>query len=150
MFIRYTATDSAERNDMQLYITNGLDFTAVPELVAVTGAPFVFTFTPSLQRPRSRGKLTLASTDPTVQPTLTLNYLADPEDMQRMVEGVRSPGRSGRHRRSERSPSAPVILTDEMVASDAAVEGYLRETVGTIFHPVAQLGWDRTAIRARW
>jgi choline dehydrogenase len=144
VFIRYTATGSAERNDMQLYITNGLDFTAVPELVEVTGSPIVFTFTPSLQRPRSRGKLTLASADPTVQPTLVLNYLADPEDMRRMVEGVRIAWEIGKAPAIQAFAERAVLLTDEQIASDAAVEAYLRENVGTIFHPVgtARMGPD--------
>jgi choline dehydrogenase len=147
VFIRYTATGSAERNDMQLYITNGLDFTAVPELVAVTGSPIVFTFTPSLQRPHSRGTLKLASADPTVQPTISLNYLADSEDMRRMVEGVRIAWEIGKDPAIRQYAERPVILTDEMVASNAAVEGYLRETVGTIFHPVstARMGPDGDA-----
>jgi choline dehydrogenase len=103
-----------------------------------------------LQRPRSRGTLTLASTDPAVQPTLTLNYLSDPEDMRRMVEGVRLAWKIGKSPKIRAFAERPVILTDEMVASDAAVEGYLRETVGTIFHPVgtARMGpeGDRMAV----
>jgi choline dehydrogenase len=147
VFIRYTATGSAERNDMQLYITNGLDFTAVPELVAVTGSPIVFTFTASLQRPHSRGTLKLASADPTVQPIIALNYLTDPEDMRRMVEGVRIAWEIGKDPAIRQYAERPVILTDEMIASDAAVEGYLRDTVGTIFHPVstARMGPDGDA-----
>jgi choline dehydrogenase len=136
VFVRYTARGSAERNDMQLYITNGLDFTAVPELVAITESPIVFTFTASLQRPRSRGRLTLASTDPAVQPTLALNFLDDPEDMRRMVEGVRIAWEIGRSPAIRAFAERAVILTDELVASDQAVEAYLRDTVGTIFHPV--------------
>jgi choline dehydrogenase len=144
VFVRYTATGSAERNDMQLYITNGLDFTAVPELVAITGSPIVFTFTPSLQRSRSRGRLTLASADPSVQPTIALRFLDHPEDMRRMVEGVRLAWRLGRSPAIRAFAERAVILTDELVASDQAVEGYLRETVGTIFHPVgtARMGPD--------
>jgi choline dehydrogenase len=144
VFIRYTAAGSAERNDMQLYITNGLDCTAIPGLEEVTGAPIVFTLSPSLQRPRSRGKLALASADPHVQPTLTLNYLADLEDMRRMVEGVRLAWEIGKTPAISAFAERLVILTDEMIASDAAVEGYLRETVGTIFHPVstARMGPD--------
>jgi choline dehydrogenase len=144
VFVRYTATGSNELNDMQLYITNGLDFTAVPELVAITGSPIVFTFTVSLQRPHSRGRLTLASADPTVQPTLVLNFLDNPEDMRRMVEGVRLAWQIGRSPSIREFAERAVILTDGMVASDEAVEGYLRETVGTIFHPVgtARMGPD--------
>jgi choline dehydrogenase len=144
VFVRYTATGSTEKNDMQLYITNGLDFTAVPELVAITGSPIVFTFTPSLQRPRSRGRLALMSPDPRVQPAIQLNYLDDPEDMRRMVEGVRIAWRIGRSPAIRAFAERAVILTDELVASDEAVQGYLRETVGTIFHPVgtARMGPD--------
>jgi choline dehydrogenase len=110
----------------------------------VTGSPIVFTFTPSLQRPHSRGTLKLASADPTVQPIITLNYLADPEDMRRMVEGVRISWELGKDPSIRAFAERPVILTDEMVKSDVAVEGYLREMVGTIFHPVgtARMGPD--------
>jgi choline dehydrogenase-like flavoprotein len=43
----------------------------------------------ALVLPISTGELVLTSTDPTVQPRLTYNYLADPFDRQRLRDGVR-------------------------------------------------------------
>src|SRR5215469_10422010 len=50
---------------------------------------------PALQRPRSRGRLTLHSTSPDDQPTVQLNYFADPQDMRRMLDGMRCNGGGG-------------------------------------------------------
>jgi choline dehydrogenase len=144
VFLRYTAAGSDEFNDMQLHIINGRDFTTDPEILQLAGSPFVFMFLPSLQRPRSRGRLALASPDPCVQPTIVLNYLADPEDMRRMIEGVRLAWTAGRSPAIAAFTERAVILTDEAVASDEAMEAYLRDTVGTTFHPVgtARMGPD--------
>ncbi|MGB0798470.1 MAG: GMC family oxidoreductase, partial [Planktomarina sp.] len=40
-------------------------------------------------RPRSRGQITLNSTDPFAKPRLDFNYLAHPKDLQEIVEGVK-------------------------------------------------------------
>ena len=139
-----TATGASERHDMQLYLFNSRDHSAFPERVAFIGSPIAFSLLASLQRPRSRGKLTLATTDPHVQPTLTLNYLSDPEDMRRMVEAVRIAWEIGKSPAIQAFVERAVLLTDEMVASDTAVEAYLRQMVSTIFHPVgtARMGPD--------
>ena len=42
-----------------------------------------------LNHPRSRGSVTLASADPRSAPIIDLNLLAAPEDMDRLVQGVR-------------------------------------------------------------
>lgn len=148
--LRYTAAGSDEFNDMQLHMIRVRDVTAVPEILQLAGAPNVFMLMPALQRPRSRGRLALASPDPHVQPTITLNYLSDPEDMRRMVEGVRLGWKVGRSPAIRAFAERAVILTDEMVESDEAVEAFLRDTVSTIFHPVgtARMGpdGDETAV----
>ena|SRR5579859_3933166 len=42
-----------------------------------------------LLKPRSRGRVTLASRDPQVAPRIDVNLLADPRDVASMVEGIR-------------------------------------------------------------
>ena len=82
--LRYTATGSNDRNDMQILQSSfsspmggdplegeGIRFTCVLELAV--GA----------------GELKLASTDPHVQPALNYRYLEEPWDRERMREGVR-------------------------------------------------------------
>ncbi|MFD4322915.1 GMC family oxidoreductase, partial [Streptomyces sp. NPDC058548] len=48
-----------------------------------------FTIGPAVTRPSSRGRLTLASADPTVHPLIDPAYLTDPADIDVLVEGVR-------------------------------------------------------------
>ena len=60
-----------------------------------SGGPFPPEFPPplvvarALQRPRSRGRLRLRSAYPLEQPDIQVNYFDDPEDMRRMIDGVR-------------------------------------------------------------
>ena len=82
--LRYTATGSSDRNDMQILQSSfsspmggdplegeGIRFTCILELAA------------------GSGELKLASTDPHEQPLLDYRYLQEPWDRERLREGVR-------------------------------------------------------------
>jgi choline dehydrogenase-like flavoprotein len=134
--IRHTAPGSDEWNDMQLFMISQADLTEIPDLMALAGAPMIFAVGVALQRPRSRGRLSLTSPDPRTQPRIELNYLEHPEDMRRMVEGIRLAWRVAQWPAIARHAERIAILTEDMVASDEFVEGYLQMAVNTIFHPV--------------
>jgi choline dehydrogenase-like flavoprotein len=142
--IRFTAPGSAEWNDMQLYMFSQADLTEIPAVLALVGAPVVFAVGATLQRPRSRGRISLISSDPRTQPLIELNYLDDPEDMRRMVEGVRLAWRVAQWPAIARHAERVAILTEEMVASDEVLQGYLQMAVSTLYHPVgtARMGPD--------
>ncbi len=87
-----------------------------------------------LMQGNSRGEITLASADPAVAPVLDYNYLDDPEDLRRLREAMRLAARivaSGPYRAigAERS-----ILSDALLASDAALDQHLRTHCGTSIH----------------
>jgi choline dehydrogenase len=84
------------------------------------------------------------SSDPRAQPRIELNYLDHPEDMRRMVEGIRLAWRVAQRPAIARHAERVAILTEEMVASDEFVQGYLQMAVNTIYHPVgtARMGPD--------
>jgi choline dehydrogenase len=141
--IRYTAAGSDEFNDMQMYVLELFDPNLSPGLVLDLPVPSI-SIVPGLQRPRSRGRLRLRSANPNVPPLIDLNYLADPEDMRRMADGVRIAWRL-----MHEGPLAPMLkefvnLTTEVVNSDSALETFVRENCTTIFHPVgtAKMGPD--------
>jgi choline dehydrogenase len=100
--------------------------------------------TPGLQRPRARGRITLQSADPTVPAVIDLNYLRDPEDLRRMVEGVRIAWRLMNSSRFAPYVQDFVNITPEIVASDSAAADYVRNNCGTIYHPTttAKMGPD--------
>jgi choline dehydrogenase len=133
--IRYTAAGSDEFNDMQMYIFEQFASDLAPGLALDLPLPSV-SVVPGLQRPRSRGQIRLRSANPDVPPQIDLNYLDDPEDMRRMVDGIRIAWRL-----MHEGPLAPMIkefvnLTPEVVNSDSALKTFLRDNCSTIFHPV--------------
>ncbi len=88
-----------------------------------------------LLRPKSRGSVTLASSDPFQAPRIDPNFLDDPDDVCRMVRGFRivrdiakqSPLARFGGKEHVRSASA---------ATDAEIEQFIRTYSDTIYHPV--------------
>jgi choline dehydrogenase len=141
--VRYTAGGSGEFNDMQLYVLNFFDRSLAPGFAEDLKFP-ALALAPGLQRPRSRGRVSLESKDPDVPPQIDLKYLEDPEDMRRMIEGVRIAWRlmNSQHLR----PYMKEIndLGPEAIDSDEAIAAFVRANCGTIYHPVgtARMGPD--------
>lgn len=88
-----------------------------------------------LLQPKSRGRLTLASTDPLAPPAIDPAFLSDPDDVQRLVRGFKlmrgllsqpAIAQLG-GRESARSAGA---------VSDAQIEAFIRAHADTIYHPV--------------
>jgi choline dehydrogenase-like flavoprotein len=88
-----------------------------------------------LLRPRSRGSVTLASADPMAAPLIDPNFLADPDDVARLVRGFKlmreilSQPALARYEPREFASSAAA-------QTDAQIEQFIREHADTIYHPV--------------
>ncbi|MGB0061369.1 GMC oxidoreductase, partial [Candidatus Binatus sp.] len=67
---------------------------------------------------------------------IELNYLADPEDMRRMADGVRLAWRLMHDGPFAATLKDFVNLTGEVVNSKPALETFVRDNCSTIFHPV--------------
>ncbi|XP_066966829.1 glucose dehydrogenase [FAD, quinone]-like [Macrobrachium rosenbergii] len=101
-----------------------------------------FTLGPYVSRPRSRGSVTLASSDPNVPPLIDPNYLADPNDIKILFRGIQ---------KCMEIANTPA-LRDEFGArfNDNVVPGcehvvfgsyaywecFIRQLAATAFHPV--------------
>ena len=75
-----------------------------------------------------------SSTDPTVQPDLDYNYLADPHDRYRMRQAIRTSLRI-----AEQPPFSEYVIerlnpTDEDLSSDDALDNWLLRNVCTQHH----------------
>ena len=87
-----------------------------------------------LQRPDSRGRLTLDDGDPLRPPRLAYGYLAEESDRRRLREGVRLAADL------LRSPSlAPLVagrtdLPDDVLVSDRELDGWIRSHLTTAIH----------------
>jgi choline dehydrogenase len=106
-----------------------------------------FTLGPTLLRPRSRGRITLASADPLRAPRIEPNYLADEADLAVLVEGVKLARRIAQaaafapYRGDEYCPGTAA-------QGDDALADFVRQTVETIYHPVGtcKMGTDERAV----
>jgi len=88
-----------------------------------------------LLRPRSRGTLELASTDPMAAPRIDPNFLGDADDVQRMVRAVRVM----RHILSQpalRALGGRELATSANLQTDADIERWVRRYADTVYHPV--------------
>ena len=98
-------------------------------------------------RPESRGTVLIKSPDPVAAPAIWPNYLAAEIDRRTLVDGMKLA------RRIARQPAlAPYIAAEHQpgaaVVGDDALLAYVRETGGTIFHPVGtcKMGSDERAV----
>jgi choline dehydrogenase len=86
-------------------------------------------------RPKSRGTVSLRSSDPLDVPVIDPGYLTHPDDVKLQIEGLRAVRAIGAQK------ALQALLTGEAmpgasVEKDAAFEQYLRHTSATIWHPV--------------
>ena len=140
VILRYTASGSPEFNDMQLYFIPMIDWAMVPGAVPPGTLPVLSVFV-ALQQPRSRGRIGLRSADPQHQPVIELNYLSDPEDTRRMVDGVRLIWRIMHHSALAAAWAEPLmsgtqLLDQAAVDSDTALTHLIRNNCDTLWHPV--------------
>jgi choline dehydrogenase-like flavoprotein len=88
-----------------------------------------------LLRPRSRGTLRLDTKDPLAKPLIDPNFLADRDDMDRMIRAVRIT------RGIMEQPALTRLGARESARSaaartDLALEHFIRDHADTIYHPV--------------
>jgi choline dehydrogenase len=142
VLLRYTATTSQEFNDMQFLMIPVFDWTLLPGFPVPPSTPPTILAFPGLQRPRSRGRLTLCSARPADQPNIDLNFFADAEDMRRVIDGVRLGWRimhqpqiaSGW--KGTIAGGAGAVLDQATVDSDGALSDFARQNCLTVCHPV--------------
>lgn len=133
----------AARPDNQLYFT---PYGVPPPNIDVDRGFLVgrhVTIFPTILYPRSVGELRLASADPAAAPIIDPRYLSAPDDLEHLVVGARLA--------REIAATAPLagLLGPEVwpgpgVVSDAALRAYIRQNVGTVFHPTGtcKMGGD--------
>jgi choline dehydrogenase len=85
--------------------------------------------------PKSRGRVSLRSADPRMSPDIDPNFLAEPEDIEPLVEGFKM------SRRILAAPSFDKLKGVEIapgpqVQNREDIEAYIRDTAVTVFHPV--------------
>ena len=106
-----------------------------------------YAITWGIMRPRSRGSVTLRSSDPLAKPVIQHNYLTDPHDVHvnnagfRLARALNACGAFDEFRGEEIDPGPDCT-------SDAAISAYNRKTMGSHYHPSGscKMGTDDLAV----
>jgi choline dehydrogenase-like flavoprotein len=86
-------------------------------------------------RPRSRGSVQLASSDPLMSPLIDPGYLSHPDDLDRMVAGFKIM-RTVLQQEALASLGGKESPTSARAQSDLEIEQFIRNNADTIYHPV--------------
>ncbi|MDE0111195.1 MAG: GMC family oxidoreductase N-terminal domain-containing protein [Albidovulum sp.] len=97
--------------------------------------------------PKSRGKISIQSSDPFVQPRIEPNYLTDMRDREILVEGLKML-REIHNRPAFSSIASKELTPGRKVQTDEQLCGEVRCGGGTVFHPVGtcRMGRDNLAV----
>jgi choline dehydrogenase len=122
--LRYTATGSEYRNDIQIFPSSF----STP----LGGDPFDnegIRLTCMLELAEGAGEVTLTTADPTVQPNIDCRHLEHPKDRARLREAVRLSIKMMENRSFESIVDGLISPTAEDLASDEALDQWLLENV---------------------
>jgi len=112
--------------------------------------PFLPSFTDTfgcrvaLLRPKSRGRVSLASADPRAPMRIELNFLGDEDDLKVLRAGMRMAVDVGRQR-----PLASYVESEvSPLNTDAEIDAHIRATGITVYHPIStcRMGNDADAV----
>ena len=105
------------------------------------------TLTSYINRPLSRGEVTLASFDPLDRPIINPNYLSDPDDMRCAVAGVRW-NLNILYAKAFDDIRGEEVAPGINSRSDADLESFVRRTASTTWHPAGtcKMGDDEMAV----
>ena len=127
-FIR-SSTDS-DRPDLQFTFMVGMKVSA-RSLPREHG----FVCHVNVQRPYSRGRIRLASADPSARPILEPGFLEDRRDIELLIKGLRT-GRDILARAPIARAAGIELGPGEACQDDQALEAFIRSNSGTTYHPV--------------
>ncbi|GIG56776.1 dehydrogenase [Longispora fulva] len=148
--IRTTAEGSSEFNDMQYYMVNHFDLSLFPELQMLANSPVIFGVMVVHQKPQSRGRMKLTTLDPTVDPSIKLNFLDTEQDIQTLVDGVRNSWKLLNHAGISDLGQSYIVLSDELMEEEEMLRYYVKLSLDSAYHPVgtAKMGpaTDETAV----
>jgi choline dehydrogenase len=135
--------------------TNGND---VPD-IQLTCGPTAFVhhgrFSPPLENftmlvtgthPRSRGRLTLRSSDPRAAPRIDAGYFSEPADLKVVLQGLRAVLEIADHQPLKANLGA--LRLPDSVPDDAALTEHIRRWSQTVYHPVGTcaMGVDEDSV----
>lgn len=130
--LRYTATDSDERNDMIVYMNSA--GTERPDRGGRRDRPVGISMHLALNSADSRGEIRLGSTSITDQPVIDFNYMSEPRDLNRTRDGLRRLAAIGERQEFKENVTGRMEPSDAVLEDDTALNNWIRKEVTTGHH----------------
>jgi choline dehydrogenase len=142
LFMRSALADDDFQADIQMFF-----LPLAPPSAALAGGPAAMVLNVQPCRPKSRGKLTLRSSNPLDPPVIDPGYLTDRHDVALHIAGLRA-AREIAAAEPLRSLVAQELSPGPAAAADGALERVVRATAGCTWHPVGtcRMGRDPDAV----
>jgi len=101
----------------------------------------------AVMHPQSRGRVRLNSADPHDKPLIEANFLSHPEDLRKLVAGLRLVRQLAATRAFSQRLQGELVPGPQ-VQSQEQIEQWIRQHLGTVFHPVGscKMGHDELAV----
>ena len=105
-----------------------------------------FTILPTLLHPKSRGTVSLFSSDPNAPPVIQPNFLQEKEDMDQLVKGGKLAFKIMEEKAMKKHIKANG-LPHNRISEDSLIQ-HIKKTVETVYHPVGtcKMGNDTMAV----
>ena len=130
--LRYTASESHERNDMAVYM-DSLS-TGRMDRGGDANKPLGVEMNLVLHSADSRGEIKLGSTDVRDQPLIDFNYMSEQRDLWRMRDGVRKLRMIGEQPEFRKIADEMIQPTADIIDTDQALDDWIRREVVTGHH----------------
>ncbi|NML50990.1 FAD-binding protein [Streptomyces sp. R302] len=134
--VRTTSKGSADFNDLQYYLVSHFDLTMFPDLQMLARGNTILGVMVVDQKPESRGRLRLSTTDPAAAPDIDLDFLATERDLEKLVDGVRTCWQLAGHPGIRSQGEDVIVLDDQLIENDEMVRQYVRLSLDSGYHPV--------------
>ncbi len=128
------ATSSAESADLNLFMLSNVATAGIPMLNQFMKAPLVSGISVMLARPLSRGKVFITSAAPDAKPVIELNFGAEPEDVERLMHGVRLAWKIARAAPIAEQTESVFMWTESMVNNDGFLRSAIKRMLGATWH----------------
>ncbi len=134
----FISTTNSERPDIQLFFCTGLANTQNAKGFGTHG----FIMHVCDLQPKMRGSLSLKSADPTEKPVIRYDALQDEGAFKAIRTGVKL-AREIIYQEPFEPHLAEELAPGKDVQKDAEIDDFIRNTVGTLFHPVGTCAMGR-------
>jgi 4-pyridoxate dehydrogenase len=143
--VAFLKTESGVKLPDIQFLFNAGSMAAKPYLSSIMPTfPDTFGSRVALLRPRSRGRIELASADPRTPPRIFQNFLGQEDDLKILRAGIRMAREVGRQ-----TPLAPFVGAEMTpLNTDAEIDAHIRTTAITVHHPAGtcRMGGDDEAV----